>query len=87
MANIRPADGTAIVAAANAWRAADLEFQAADEAAYGADALRTIHHNQEDESDCPPCVSYNDAQEAYNAARATLAALCDTRLRPYEATA
>jgi hypothetical protein len=68
----RPANGTDIVRAAMAFRIADLHYQAMDKA-------RTEHRGLFYDDD-----AIDNAQQAYNDARAALMALCDTRLRAYD---
>jgi hypothetical protein len=67
----RPADGGTIVAAALAWRRADIAFQAAD-------ALTGEAHDCGDAPVCPIIRAADDAQDRYNVARRELFALCDT---------
>ena len=77
----RPANGTDIVAAALAWRLAELEYGAADQA-----LMSTDHYTQCTSAGFDTCATYDRftaAQDALNAARTALIALVDTRLSVY----
>lgn len=92
MTYARPADGTAIVRAAVAWHAADVEYKAADEAhtqalsQWAACARDGAWGDADGIALRDTWIRCSLAQDAYNDARAALLALCATRL-PCEAVA